>query len=130
MHMTRMLKGLLAIIHRDGGHYTEEHGLEKSYEDAIQIVANQRGALMEAGLLVDVVPPAAPVPSPTRVPRLGLTCTNPCEAQMVRVPGDMICDSCTQPYRKHPYCRGHITMMTGEPEYYIHVSCSGRHLKL
>lgn len=32
-----MLLDLLAIIHRDGGHYTGEHGLEKSWEDAIQL---------------------------------------------------------------------------------------------
>ena len=28
---------LLAIIHRDGGHYTEEHGVDKSIEDAIRL---------------------------------------------------------------------------------------------
>lgn len=30
----RHLLNLLARIHRDGGHYTEEHGLEKSVADA------------------------------------------------------------------------------------------------
>uniref|UniRef100_A0A6M3LVS8 Uncharacterized protein n=1 Tax=viral metagenome TaxID=1070528 RepID=A0A6M3LVS8_9ZZZZ len=30
----RMLENLLAIIHRDGGHYASEHGLEKSVKDA------------------------------------------------------------------------------------------------
>jgi len=34
------LKNLLAIIHRDGGHYVAEHGLEKATEDAINKVAN------------------------------------------------------------------------------------------
>ena len=34
------LKNLLAVIHRDGGHYTEEHGIEKSVKDATQIVAD------------------------------------------------------------------------------------------
>jgi len=34
------LRDLLAIIHRDGGHYTEEHGLQKSWEDAIIRVPN------------------------------------------------------------------------------------------
>lgn len=29
-----LLLTLLAVIHRDGGHYTNEHGLEKSVEDA------------------------------------------------------------------------------------------------
>ena len=37
-----ILQNLLAIIHRDGGHYTEEHGLEKSVEDAIKVVAKER----------------------------------------------------------------------------------------
>ena len=32
------LKELLAIIHRDGGHYTEKHGIEKSVKDAITII--------------------------------------------------------------------------------------------
>ena len=29
-----MLRNLLALIHRDGGHYVEEHGLDKALEDA------------------------------------------------------------------------------------------------
>jgi hypothetical protein len=29
-----MLRNLLARIHRDGGHYLEEHGLDKALEDA------------------------------------------------------------------------------------------------
>ena len=31
------LKDLLAVIHRDGGHYTDKHGLTKSVEDALLI---------------------------------------------------------------------------------------------
>ena len=34
-----MLHNLLAVIHRDGGHYVEQHGLEQAYEDGMQIVA-------------------------------------------------------------------------------------------
>ena len=30
----RVMFGLLALIHRDGGHYTEQHGVVKSLEDA------------------------------------------------------------------------------------------------
>ena len=30
------LRNLLAIIHHDGGHYADEHGLEKATENAIQ----------------------------------------------------------------------------------------------
>jgi hypothetical protein len=33
-----LLLNLLARIHRDGGHYTAEHGLDKSTEDAEKIV--------------------------------------------------------------------------------------------
>ncbi len=33
------LRNLLAIIHRDGGHYYTEHGSEKAVEDAHQIWA-------------------------------------------------------------------------------------------
>ncbi len=33
------LRSLLAIIHRDGGHYYTEHGSEKAVEDAHQIWA-------------------------------------------------------------------------------------------
>jgi len=32
------LLNLLAVIHRDGGHYTAEHGVQKSAEDAEKIV--------------------------------------------------------------------------------------------
>lgn len=34
------LMNLLAIVHRDGGQYVGEHGLDKAVEDAKQIVAN------------------------------------------------------------------------------------------
>ena len=34
------LRNLLAVIHRDGGHYTEKHGLEKSQHDAIKKVTD------------------------------------------------------------------------------------------
>lgn len=34
-----MLRNLLARIHRDGGHYVEEHGLDKAVDDAeVQVV--------------------------------------------------------------------------------------------
>ena len=35
----RHLLNLLAIIHRDGGHYVAEHGLDKAVQDAMEIVA-------------------------------------------------------------------------------------------
>jgi hypothetical protein len=33
------LKNLLAMIHGDGGHYVERHGIEKACEDAEEKVA-------------------------------------------------------------------------------------------
>ncbi len=32
-----LLRNLLAVIHRDGGHYAAEHGLTKATEDAIEL---------------------------------------------------------------------------------------------
>ena len=32
------LLNLLAVIHRDGGHYVNDHGLKKAIEDAIKII--------------------------------------------------------------------------------------------
>lgn len=36
----RKLQNLLAVVRRDGGQYTAEHGIEKSTEDALQIIAD------------------------------------------------------------------------------------------
>ncbi len=36
-----LLKDLLAVIHRDGGHYTERHGLAKSVQDAMALSAKR-----------------------------------------------------------------------------------------
>ena len=45
-----LLHDLLAVIHRDGGHYTGKHGVEKSTDDAIDIVIGIRAkALIEEG---------------------------------------------------------------------------------
>ena len=35
-----LLINLLAVIHRDGGHYTAKHGINKSVADAMTIVSN------------------------------------------------------------------------------------------
>lgn len=37
------LLNLLAYIHRDGGHYVKEHGIEVAYQDAIKIVTKNHG---------------------------------------------------------------------------------------
>jgi hypothetical protein len=42
-----LLGNLLAIIHRDGGHYLAEHGWEKAVEDAIEKVCYARVLLDE-----------------------------------------------------------------------------------
>lgn len=39
------INDLLAIIHRDGGHYQEEHGLEEALRRAAEIVVNERARL-------------------------------------------------------------------------------------
>jgi hypothetical protein len=36
------LSDLLAIIHRDGGHYEAEHGTQRAFEDAVRIVHSYR----------------------------------------------------------------------------------------
>lgn len=36
---------LLAIIHRDGGHYIQQHGMDKALADAEQRIYDERGAL-------------------------------------------------------------------------------------
>lgn len=45
------LGNLLAIIHRDGGHYWGKHGVEKAITDAIEIVDSERAAQQELGLM-------------------------------------------------------------------------------
>lgn len=42
--LSKHLYNLLAIIHRDGGHYTQSHRLEKSVEDAHQVWADLQEA--------------------------------------------------------------------------------------
>ncbi len=37
-----MLRNLLAVIHRDGGHYSQAHGLVQSVADAMALVAERR----------------------------------------------------------------------------------------
>jgi len=47
-----LLHNILAYVHRDGGHYTENHGIEKSVGDAIAIIANFNANIVEDGDLV------------------------------------------------------------------------------
>jgi hypothetical protein len=44
MDEIKAARELLAVIHRDGGHHREKHGL-KSYEDAVAIVLQLRERL-------------------------------------------------------------------------------------
>lgn len=39
---TQKLNDLLAIIHRDGGHYRAKHGDDQAYVDAIALITNER----------------------------------------------------------------------------------------
>lgn len=39
------LGNLLAIIHRDGGHYAEEHGKSEAYDQAVAVCASYRQAV-------------------------------------------------------------------------------------
>lgn len=42
------LNDLLAVIHRDGGHYQEEHGTHKAVVDAIAVIHADRAAIEAA----------------------------------------------------------------------------------
>jgi hypothetical protein len=57
--LERHLGGLLAIIHRDGGHHTENVGYRQSVDDAHKIWAGlveaRRGALEEAAVVAEGV---------------------------------------------------------------------------
>lgn len=44
----RRLGNLLAVIHRDGGHYQAEHGDERAYRDGLAAASATLGALDEA----------------------------------------------------------------------------------
>ncbi len=49
-----MLRDLLAVIHRDGGHYVEAHGMDKAIEDAHAKVIARTHALAELVRLKDI----------------------------------------------------------------------------
>lgn len=55
-------------------------------------------------------------------------------ANMVRIDGRYICPVCELPPRKHPYCKGsplpESMCSSSFPEYFLHVLCDGRHVKL
>lgn len=63
----------------------------------------------------------------------GVVCLDGCDMDFIRT-GDLDCEACGKPYRKHPYCKQSELpeSMTSSirPEYYIHVLCDGRHVKL
>jgi hypothetical protein len=47
------LGNVLARIHRDGGHYVQEHGVEKACEDADEIIVQLRTDLLAANARAD-----------------------------------------------------------------------------
>ena len=48
----RTLEDLLCIIHRDGGHYIAEYGIEKAYDDALMKHYEQRSSLEREKVLI------------------------------------------------------------------------------
>lgn len=46
---------LLAVIHRDGGHYVEEHGLEKAVADALRLSSERVAGVVEEGRCVRLI---------------------------------------------------------------------------
>lgn len=46
------LGNLLAVIHRDGGHYESEHGTDKAVADAMQRIRATHGVADELAMLV------------------------------------------------------------------------------
>jgi hypothetical protein len=46
------LNNLLAVIHRDGGHYVSEHGKTKAVEDATKLSSSRIGLLQDANRML------------------------------------------------------------------------------
>ena len=44
-----LLSNLLAVIHRDGGHYEDKYGTEKAVKDAIDKIAKERQMIDHLG---------------------------------------------------------------------------------
>lgn len=42
--MKATLENILCVIHRDGGNYISEHGIQKAFNDALEIHYRQRDA--------------------------------------------------------------------------------------
>ena len=53
--LSSQLGNLLAVIHRDGGHYESEHGTEKACADAMQRICDTRAGLGVADELAMLV---------------------------------------------------------------------------
>ena len=51
----RTLEDLLCIIHRDGGHYIAEYGIEKAYDDALMKHYEQRSSLEREKVLEEAL---------------------------------------------------------------------------
>ena len=52
----RNIRDLLCIIHRDGGHYISEHGIQKAFDDALEIHYRQRDAEEQLSTIVQQYP--------------------------------------------------------------------------
>lgn len=67
--------------------------------------------------------------------RRGVSCKDgPCNAEMVRADGNVPCPICLLPYWKHPCCANsklpESMSSSTIPEYFLHVLCTGLHVKL
>lgn len=54
-NMKATLENILCIIHRDGGHYINTHGLQKAFDDALELHYRQREAMDEVEYLKDTI---------------------------------------------------------------------------
>ncbi len=61
--MINPLSELLAIIHRDGGHYEAQHGTEKAVQDAMNKIHEMRAAMQEFVIELNLVRFAQPTPT-------------------------------------------------------------------
>ncbi len=77
------LRNLLAVIHRDGGHYIAEHGLAKAVADAMTMIPNLRAVIDEVSRVVGGL-----------TARPSLMCACGCAARYIDADGAFVCGTC------------------------------------
>lgn len=59
------------------------------------------------------------------------TCTSPCDIEVFRASGDVVCETCGEIYYEHKRCLGSAyDPGYGRPVYATHVLCDGLHVHL